>query len=158
MLYPLLLAAGFIVLGVLLGPLAVNGVVLLSRWLGSSTALLVLAFSYLLLLAYAAKAAGLAMVIGAYAAGLAFSRHGERERLETDVRPIIDLLRPLFFILVGSTIAFSALDPGTLSGRKAIAYTLGLFALAVLGKMVGGLLLYTPGVSKLALGCGMVNK
>jgi Kef-type K+ transport system membrane component KefB len=129
-------SVAFLTAGLLVGPPLVRRLIGLTRRIGSPTLLLVFAFSYLLLVAQAARAAGLAMVIGAYAAGIAFSRLEDRERLEQEVRPLIQLFRPLFFVLAGASISFASLDVTDPDGRVAILFTATLIVAAVIGKTI----------------------
>jgi Kef-type K+ transport system membrane component KefB len=98
-------AVGFLAAALWLGRPLTHVTLRLTRWTGSRSTLFVLVFSTLLLTAWAAKIAGLEMIIGAFAAGLALARHPEREWLETELEPLIELFTPIFFVLVGSAIA-----------------------------------------------------
>jgi len=151
-------AVALIAGGLLIGSLAVRLAVLLGRWTDSKSTLLVLAFSFLLLMAYAAKAAGLVMIIGAYAAGLAFARHPERARLEGDLNPLIGLLAPLFYILIGASIDFSGFHPFSLSGLQSFGNVLLLFLVAVSGKMLAAVVLGGESINRLAVGSGMIPR
>ena len=95
-----------------------------------------LVFSVLLLTAAAARAAGLEMIIGAYAAGLALARHPERQWVETELEPVIELFTPIFFVLVGSSIAFETLSFATPAGRFALGLAALLFVVASAGKLL----------------------
>lgn len=151
-------SVAFLAAGVVLGPFAIRQLVRVARRFGHPTLLLVLGFSYLLLVAHAAKAVGLAMVIGAYAAGLAFSGLEERERLEAEIRPLILLLRPLFFVLAGASISLSTLSPAHPAGRVVIALTATLIVIAVLGKLVGPSLSRIDRLERRVVGYGMVAR
>lgn len=151
-------AVALIAGGLLVGWLVVRLAVLLGRWTHSKSTLLVLAFSFLLLMAYAAKAAGLVMIIGAYAAGLAFARHPERARLEEDLDPLIGLLTPLFYVLIGASIDFSDFHPFSLPGLQSLGNMFLLFLAAVAGKMLAAAFLGREGICRLAVGSGMIPR
>lgn len=151
-------AVALIAGGLLVGSLVVRLAVRLDRWTRSKSTLLVLAFSFLLLMAYAAKAAGLVMIIGAYAAGLAFARHPERARLEEDLNPLISLLTPLFYVLIGASIDFSGFHPFSLPGLQSLGNVLLLFVVAVAGKMLAAVVLGGERVNRLAVGSGMIPR
>lgn len=121
-------AAVFLVASIVLGPYVARVAVQVAAWCESRAMLLVLAFSVLLLFGFAAHAAGLAWAIGAYVAGLSFGRCPQRERLVEDLRPIIELLTPLFFVFVGATIEFS--------GLRQIGYVSALVLAAGTGKLL----------------------
>jgi Kef-type K+ transport system membrane component KefB len=98
------------------------------------------------------------MVIGAYAAGLAFAGSEDKEWLEREIHPLISLFRPLFFVLIGASISFASVDPTTSNGRAMIALTGALVVVGVLAKMVGPFLLQGPWRKRRAVGFGMVAR
>lgn len=151
-------AAAFLVLAYGLGPRLSSATVRVTRWSGSRSTLFVLVFSALLLTAAAAKVAGLEMIIGAYAAGLALARHPERDWLEHELRPVIELFTPIFFVLLGSAIALESLSTATPDGRFALALTALLFVVAVSGKLAAPLVLRGRGVPMLATGSALVPR
>ncbi len=151
-------AVAFIAAGVFLGPFLVQAAVRMSRWMHSPAILLALAFSYLLLLAYGAKVAGLAMIIGAYAAGLAFAGHPERDRLAQDLKPLTELLTPLFFVFVGASMSVADFNPLTSDGRLSLVIAVTLLAVAVLGKLLASLVLRSGQGNRWAVGCGMIAR
>ncbi len=155
----LVLAIAFLVAGGVLGPIIVKGVVIVSRWGQSRAVVLVLAFSYFLLLAYAAQAIGLDMIIGAYAAGVAFARHPDREQLESDLRPLVELMTPLFFVLLGAAVSLDGFSPLTPSGRMAWAWVALLVVVAALGKLLAAFALRRrAGLNRWAIGSGMMPR
>ena len=79
------------------------------------------------------------MIIGAYAAGVAFASHDEREHVDQDLKPLIELLTPLFFIMLGASMEFDALNPFSATGRKIWGFTGLLLAVAVAGKLLSAI-------------------
>jgi hypothetical protein len=132
-------AVGFLAAALWLGRPLTQATLWLTRWTQSRSTLLVLVFSTLLLTAGAAKIAGLEMIIGAYAAGLALARHPERDWLETELEPLIELFTPIFFVLVGSAIALETFAVHTPAGRSTLALAGLLFVAAVAGKLLAPL-------------------
>ena len=153
----LVLAILFIAGGIFIGPWLVKGFMKLTRWANQPSVLLVMAFAYLLVMASTAHAIGLAMIIGAYAAGLAFGGHPEHEQLNRDLRPLIDLITPLFFILIGASIEFSGFSPLTNAGRSAWGLFLVMLTAAVAGKLLCPMLI-RGNANKLAIGSGMMPR
>lgn len=149
---------GFIAVGLWLGPHLVQGAIKLCRWMNSPALLLVLAFSYLLAVSHAAKVAGLAMIIGAYAAGLAFARHHEREELAGQLQPLADLLTPLFFVLVGVSIEFAPFNPGSAGGLQTVGVFGALLAAAIVGKWLAPLFLPRQGLNQWLVGSAMIAR
>lgn len=151
-------AIAFIAGGVFLGPYVVRAMIFLSKWSGAKGILLVLAFSYFLLLAYAAKAIGLDMIIGAYAAGIAFAKHSERFQIEEDLKSLTELLTPLFFVLLGASMEFSGLNPLSATGRQAWSLAVLLFVAAVVGKLFSAFWIQEDKINKWAVGGGMMPR
>lgn len=151
-------AVAFLAAALWLGRPLAGATVWVTRWTGSRSTLFVLVFSTLLLTAAAAKAAGLELIIGAYAAGLALARHPEREWLETELEPVIELFTPIFFVLVGSSIAFETLAVGAPAGRFTLGLAALLFVAALVGKLLAPFVLRRTEVPRLAVGSALVPR
>jgi Kef-type K+ transport system membrane component KefB len=145
-------AVVFLALALTLGRYFAMGVLRIERWLRTRVVLLVLAFAYLVVLATLAKKMGLAAIIGAYSAGLAFAQHPEHEELKQKLEPLTELLAPLFFIFTGSSIAITALD-----GPLLIA-ALAFLVAAIAGKMAAPLPLPTRDLNRRTIGAGLVPR
>jgi Kef-type K+ transport system membrane component KefB len=107
-----------------------------------------------LIIAGIAGALGFSMAIGAFFAGLAYSRDPAHSRLDESLSLLYELFVPFFFLSVG----FS-LFPGSLAG--ALAPTALLALAAVGGKLVGGAgpaLPFTTSVGAVAIGVSMVPR
>src|SRR5262249_21373138 len=125
--------------------------------LGSGAALalaLALCFGF----AFLANVAGLAPIVGAFAAGLLLDEalvHGPSERAARPLRgqlaPLAPFLVPVFFVLMGMRVELAALGHG-------IAFALVLTLAAVLGKQVCALGVLTPRTDRLAVGLGMIPR
>jgi Kef-type K+ transport system membrane component KefB len=106
------------------------------------------------ILAAVAGLLGFSVAIGAFFAGLAFSRDPQAVRMEASFDAVYDLLVPFFFIGIGL-----AMDPSAMGGAPAAA--LVLVAAAVVGKILAnagpGLLLADPRAA-LLLGISMVPR
>ncbi|MBV9947984.1 MAG: cation:proton antiporter [Myxococcales bacterium] len=127
--------------------------------LRSAGALLAAGLSLCFLLSWASDIAGLAPIVGAFAAGLIledshsawFVGRGERSLGEA-IEPISSWLVPIFFVLIGMRADLRALgDPGTL------ALVACLFAAAVLGKLTCALAV-PRGADRLAVAFGMLPR
>jgi Kef-type K+ transport system membrane component KefB len=107
------------------------------------------AIALILALALAAELVGAPAIIGAFAAGIALSRkfclsfgpyscglgNGLSERIEASTKPIIDLFVPVFFVVVGVSINFRAVD---FSDGRFWLITAALTPLAMIGKAMSG--------------------
>ena len=81
---------------------------------------------------------GLAMIIGAYSMGLALSSTELKHRIEEPMRQIGHFLVPVFFVVIGMQVDFSAVfggEGGSLTNTILFAVVLSVFA--VITKMVG---------------------
>ena len=107
-----------------------------------------------LVIAAVASLFGFSIAIGAFFAGLIFSRDPEAVRLETGFMPLHAFFVPFFFIAIGFRI-----EPQSLG--LALEFGALLLAVAVLGKVVGaGLpaLMTTSGAGALLIGVSMVPR
>ncbi len=137
----LALALCFLVLALTLGRTATPHLFRLANRFRSEQVLLPAAMGFAFLLAWLGNLAGLAVIVGAYAAGLILEPAHiqileERElcRLEQLVQPLVVVLSPLFFVLMGARI-----DPAALLAPRILLFTLVLGALGIAGKLVAGL-------------------
>src|ERR671934_148268 len=73
---------------------------------------------------------GLALIIGAYSAGLAFSRTPLSPALEQPLRAVYHALVPIFFVLMGMLVDVRAMLP-------VLAFGSVITLLAVVGEVVG---------------------
>lgn len=97
---------------------------------------LVLILAASLLIAGAAEYLGLSIAIGAFFAGIMFSRDAEHESIEQAINPLAAFITPFFFIGIGLDVELSEAGPVLLAGAL-------LAATAIFGKVAGKFL---PGV------------
>ena len=102
--------------------------------------LLPLGLGFAFLLAWLGNLAGLASIVGAYAAGLILEpahiedlERRERRTLEELVHPLVIVLSPLFFVLMGAKV-----DPGALFKPATLGLAGVLALLGVAGKYLSG--------------------
>jgi Na+:H+ antiporter len=107
-------------------------------------------------LAAVAELIGLATIIGAFAAGLILATTERREHIEERIKPIADLLVPVFFVTVGMKVEPAMLNPLAEGGEFGTA--LVLTGIAVVSKLAAGLAVYRPGVRRSVVGVGMVPR
>jgi Kef-type K+ transport system membrane component KefB len=122
--------------------------------------LVTVSLSLCFLLAWASSLIGLAPIVGAFAAGLVledlhfknFVGRGERP-LEDLIRPIADVLVPVFFVLMGMRTDLRAFVSG-----GAVELAAALIVVAIIGKQACALGVTIPGVKRLAVGIGMIPR
>ena len=117
-------------------------------------AVLYLAFLYLpVLFAVLADLAGSALIIGAFAAGLAFQPSVYRESIERGVVRLGHFFVPIFFVSVGA-----AVDVRTLGHGRVLMIGGVLILVAIVGKVVAGFVPFWYKGRKLVVGVGMVPR
>jgi Kef-type K+ transport system membrane component KefB len=141
-----------IVVGIRLAPILI-------RWVGRLKArgtLIVYSVVFAVALAAIADLIGLATIIGAFAAGLVLATTERREHIEERLRPVADLLVPVFFVTVGMKVKPAMLNP--LAGDAQFGLALILTLAAVASKLAAGFVVYQPGVRRWPVGVGMVPR
>ncbi|HEX7287504.1 MAG TPA: cation:proton antiporter [Candidatus Angelobacter sp.] len=119
---------------------------------------LVIALAICLGLSYAAVKIGMAAIIGAFFAGLAFAEYSPRWNLLPRVSAINEFLAPFFFFTMGAR-----LNPGVFDSRLAVSAVI-ICLLAIVSKLVGcGLPVLASGWAQgwktaLRVGVGMVPR
>jgi Kef-type K+ transport system membrane component KefB len=152
-------AVAFLVGALLVGSLVSPRVFRGALGLRSRGVVLALALGFCFLLSYLALRAGLAPIVGAFAAGLVledahFQDHVKRGEptLHESLEPLIALLVPVFFIRMGMLV-----DLRSFASASVLGFALLLTLAAVLGKIACGLAA-PAGVSKLTVGLGMMPR
>ena len=163
---------GFITLFFVLAPIFARLISLIIRQFAkvSQTAGLIptLIISLVLFFAWLAHRMGAPELLGGFAAGLALSRrfflpfglalHNDMNfthRIESQMQPIIQLFVPIFFVTVGLSLNLRSID---WHSSFIWLLSLSLFAIAMLGKMLGALLLSGPWTSRFAIGLAMIPR
>jgi Kef-type K+ transport system membrane component KefB len=146
---------GALVVGSLLSPRLFRGALRLK----SSDVALSLALSLCFGLSYLALQAGLAPIVGAFAAGLVLEEvhiegHVKRgdKPLHESLQPLIALLVPVFFVRMGMLV-----DVRSFASGPVLGFALVLTLAAILGKLACGAAV-PPGVSGLTVGLGMMPR
>lgn len=114
-----------------------------------------LAFGFALLMSWAASAAGLADIVGAFAAGLLLAQTKHASKLFEEVKPLGAILIGFFFVTIGMRIdahAFQA-DAGAI-----VVAGLALTVVAILAKLACGLGVVRRQAHRLPVGVGMVPR
>ncbi len=160
-----------IIVGKAVGFLA--AAVIVGRWLSQVTfrfaarlpgegLLLSFALAFCFLVSWLAGLAGLAPIVGAFAAGLVLDdvhyeelreRDAEKRDLHHLLQPLTSFLVPVFFVLMGMGVDLRAFTQPSVLGFAA-----ALTAAAILGKQVCSFGALGRGVDKLAVGLGMIPR
>jgi Kef-type K+ transport system membrane component KefB len=153
------LAAGFLVGALLLGAFVMPGVFRVASKLKTPDVLAAVAIGLCLLLAGVSGAAGLAPIVGAFAAGLIldevhvrpFGRKSAHDLTEI-IGPIVAVMAPIFFVRTGMMVHLGGI------GMEPLLLALALTVVAVIGKLVAGFGVRGNTADKLTVGIGMVPR
>jgi Kef-type K+ transport system membrane component KefB len=146
-------AFGFLIAAVVIGRLVVPPVFRLLARVGRPDSLANMGLAVGFLVAVLADAAGSALIIGAFAAGLVFQPTVHAHAIERGVTRLGHLFVPVFFVAVGA-----AVDVRTLGSGRVLAIGSLLILVAVLGKLVAGFAPVWFRGRKLVVGVGMVPR
>jgi Na+:H+ antiporter len=116
----------------------------------------VYAVAFVVALAAVADAIGLATIIGAFAAGLVLATTERRTSIEERIRPVADLLVPIFFVTIGMKVDPAVLSPFAPNNQFRVAVFLTVVAIAA--KLATGLVVYQRGVRRWPVGVGMIPR
>ena len=151
----------FITAVILLGPYIIRLLIRLLRKLDVMEAKLFISLVFAMTLAWFANLAGLATIIGAFAAGLLlmdsqFSEWGKHQEHKFSIQelfaPIEAIMAPIFFVLMGIQVKLETfLDP------EVLLFAGALIVVAVIGKLAAGLGA-TGKLSRIAIGIGMMPR
>ena len=124
--------------------------------------------SLLLFFAWIAREVGAPEMLGGFAAGLAFTRrfflplgvalHADPrfpQRVEEQMKPIVHLFTPIFFVMVGLSLKLREID---WSSFHIWGLSLTLLFAAVAGKFAGALVIRESWSSRLAIGLAMIPR
>ncbi|MGB5834975.1 MAG: cation:proton antiporter [Thiohalocapsa sp.] len=136
---------------------------------GSHSVISTLIVSLVLIFAWLAHAVGAPELLGGFAAGLALSRRfflpfgaalGRdpkfADKVQREMRPIVQLFTPIFFVTVGLSLDLREVDWGS---AFVWVFSLTLAFVAIVGKIAGGYLLFREHwLMKSAVGMAMVPR
>ncbi len=151
-------AAGFLVVAVLVGRFAVPRLFDLVVRMRVRFVLLVFAVAFALGLAALADLAGSALIIGSFAAGLILSGTNQFDTIEHEVRPVASIFTPIFFVSVGSSVDLSLLNPASAEARSTLGVAAVITVLAIVGKLAAGWAAPWERFRRLVVGVGMVPR
>jgi Kef-type K+ transport system membrane component KefB len=151
-------AVGFLVLAVAIGRWGAPRLFDLIDAMRVRHVLVVFAVAFAFLLAALADAAGSALIIGAFAAGLILSGTNQFHVIEDRVRPVSAILTPIFFVSVGAQADLSLLDPTRPGALGTLLVALVLTVVALGGKLAAGWAAPWGRFDRLTVGIGMIPR
>ena len=156
-----LISSLFLVAAVTLGPAIVRFAARILSRLDIVEAKMFTSYLFVMVLAWVANLAGLATIIGAFAAGIILSDHYFHDHEDSNskfvsirelIMPLEVILLPIFFILMGIQVKFESF-----LSWPVIVTAAGLLVAAVLGKLASGLGVSRK-TSRLVVGVGMLPR
>ncbi len=164
--------AAFMALFLVLAPLAARGMAEVIRRFDRVSQipglLTTTVVSLVLFFAWLAHAVGAPELLGGFAAGLALSRRftlpmgvamhtDERfaHKVEDQLRPVVHLFTPVFFVTVGLSLNFRAIDWGSAFIWQ---FSAALLVAAIAGKLAAGFLIRETHFRQVAIGLAMVPR
>jgi Kef-type K+ transport system membrane component KefB len=120
---------------------------------------IVASFVVLTLCCFAATAIGLEAALGAFAAGLILSNSRHCHAIETAVKPVVALFATIFFVLIGTGMDLSVLNPFDPANRAGLVVAGFLLVVAIAGKVAAGWsFLSEQPTNRLVVGLGMMPR
>jgi len=117
------------------------------------------AFIFAFFMAFLGNAIHLEAILGAFAAGLVLDESDARDELDELIKPIADLLVPIFFVTVGARADLGVLNPAVPENRAGLSIAVFLVLVAIVGKLVTGWAVFgQPGINRMAIGVGMIPR
>ena len=119
----------------------------------------VASFVVLTLCCFAATAIGLEAALGAFAAGLILSKSNHSHAIEAAVKPVVALFATIFFVLIGTGMDLSVLNPLDPANRPGLVVAGFLLLVAIAGKVAAGWsFLSKQPTDRLVVGLGMMPR
>ena len=119
----------------------------------------VASFVVLTLCCFAAQAIGLEAALGAFAGGLILSASKHTHDIDAAVKPLVALFATVFFVLIGTGMDLSVLNPFDPANREGLIVAAFLLVVAMLGKVAAGWsYLSSEPTNRLVVGLGMMPR
>ena len=119
----------------------------------------VASFVVLSLCCFVAQAIGLEAALGAFAAGLILSASKHTHDIDAAVKPLVALFATVFFVLIGTGMDLSVLNPFDPANREGLIVAAFLLVVAMAGKVAAGWsYLSAEPTNRLVVGLGMMPR
>lgn len=157
--YLIVSATAFLLGSILLGGIFNKTFVSVVEHLKTRGNIVVPAFIFAFLMAFLGNAIHLEAILGAFAAGLVLDETDARNELDELIKPIADLLVPIFFVTVGARADLGVLNPAVPENRAGLLIASFLIVVAIIGKVITGWAVFgQPGINRWAIGVGMIPR
>mgnify|MGYP002777078653 CR=1 FL=1 len=157
--YLIVSATAFLIGAILLGGVFNKTFVSIVDRLKTRGNIVIPAFIFAFFMAFLGNAIHLEAILGAFAAGLVLDETDARNELDELIKPIADLLVPIFFVTVGARADLGVLNPTVPENRAGLLIAVFLMVVAIAGKLVTGWAVFgQPGINRVAIGVGMIPR
>lgn len=157
--YLIISSTAFLLGAILLGGIFNKTFVAIVEQLKTRGNVVIPAFIFAFFMAFLGNAIHLEAILGAFAAGLVLDETDARSELDELIKPIADLLVPIFFVTVGARADLRVLNPAIPENRAGLLIAVFLIVVAIIGKVVTGWAVFgQPGINRWAIGVGMVPR
>lgn len=152
--FAVLFLVGSIVVGVPMAPFILR----LAKKLRTRGVLTISAFLFCLVLALIAHELNLATIVGAFAAGLVLARTEDQVHIQERIRPIADILIPIFFVMVGIRVDTRVFDVTNPESYHTLGFMAVLVVVAIAMKLLSGFGVLGRKANGLIVGIGMIPR
>jgi Kef-type K+ transport system membrane component KefB len=157
--YLIVSATAFLMGSILLGGIFNKSFVAIVNRLKTRGNIVIPAFIFAFFMAFLGNAIHLEAILGAFAAGLVLDETDARNELDELIKPIADLLVPIFVVTVGARADLGVLNPSVPENRAGLLIAVFLVGVAIVGKLVTGWAVFgLPGINRVAIGVGMIPR
>ena len=154
--YLIVSATVFLIGAILLGKYFNQTFVAIANKLQTRGNLIIPALIFAFFMAFLGNAIHLEAILGAFAAGLVLDETDKRKELDEQVKPIADILVPVFFVTVGAKVDLGVLNPFIPENREGLIIATFLIVVAIIGKIVTGWSVF--GCPKIGVPIGQTSK
>jgi Kef-type K+ transport system membrane component KefB len=152
------IAFGFLAVTIPLGRLVLPTAVRLVARVGRPGTSTILALMLAFALGWLADRAGLAPILGAFAAGVLLVGTHAKDEVEEGVTQLGHFFVPLFFVVVGAAVDLRSINPMDAANHRTILVAGLLSVAAVAGKFVSGYAPFWMKANKPLIGVGMMPR
>jgi Kef-type K+ transport system membrane component KefB len=157
--YLIVSAVAFLLGSILLGGFFNKGFVSIVDKLETRGKIVIPALIFALIMAFLGNALHLEAILGAFAAGLVLDETDARNELDELIKPIADIIVPIFFVTVGARADLGVLNPAVPENRAGLVIAIFLMAVAIAGKVITGWAVFgQPNINRIAIGIGMIPR
>ena len=153
-----MIAVGFLAGAIVIGTYIVPKLMKVAAKFRTQGLMLITAIIFCFGLSALASEAGLASIVGAFAAGLIleeihFKEFGSNTNIKSLIQPIATIFVPVFFVLMGIQVRVESFFIPSILGISA-----GLIVAALIGKQACGLVVREKDVDRVTVGLGMIPR